>query len=120
MRVLAVFLDHAALGFALRFGIFAIGLVLSLLHFADSPRLRPRAGDLIGIAGQRQTRAEDGQKNPRSDLSCVHFSDGQILAAETQFRERGRSGVLKTFFWASSKKDAGMFRRQEDHSRDAV
>jgi hypothetical protein len=70
--VLAIFLDHAALGFALRLGIFAVGLVLPLLHLLGRPELRSLAGNLVGIAGQRHARAKNGQKNPRSNLSRIH------------------------------------------------
>jgi hypothetical protein len=100
MRVLTFCFEHAALGFALGFGVLAVRLILPLLHLANGSRLRPLAGDpVIGIAGQRHAHAEDGQENPRSNLSYVHdFSDGQILAAKALlYRERLRSGILNSF-----------------------
>jgi hypothetical protein len=80
VSVLAVFLNHLALGFALSFGIFAVGLVLPILHLLGSAKLCFLAGNFVGVAGHRETASEDGQKNPRSNLACIHESgDGQIL-----------------------------------------
>jgi hypothetical protein len=57
MSILAVFLDHATLGFALGFGVLAICLVLPFLHLLRSSKLCFLAGDLIGVTRQSQARA---------------------------------------------------------------
>jgi hypothetical protein len=80
VRVLAIFLDHPLLGFALGLGILTIGFVLPLLHLLSGAKLRSLAGNFIPIAGRRQSGAKDSEKNPRPNLFRVHdFSVRQIL-----------------------------------------
>lgn len=78
MRILAFCLEHAALGFALGFGVLAVGLILPLLHFANGFGLGLLARNpVVGIAGQRYSCAQDGQENPRSNSLHIHmFSYG--------------------------------------------
>lgn len=81
--VLSVFFDHFLLGFALRLGVFAVGFVLPLLHLLGSPKLRSLGGNFVGIAGNSQPCAENGEENPASDFPRNHdFSYAPILAAE--------------------------------------
>jgi len=52
MSVLAIFFDHAPLGFALCFRILAVGFVLPFLHLLGGPKLRFLAGNLVGVGRQ--------------------------------------------------------------------